>query len=96
MAIDIKARLVDERDTKWEEDRQDYRVFIISTNNGEWEAYDIEQQTLSNVTKWAHANILDANDQSYSIAIKLLTDEGPGLLWLTPDPSERINSGAIR
>ncbi|MFD5225890.1 hypothetical protein ACFWHT_09750 [Microbacterium sp. NPDC058342] len=83
----IDARLVDERDTQWEADRQDYRVFLVHDEDG-WEVFDIDEQTFAVVDHWAKQMAFDRPGTRYSIAIRLVSQQGRGLLWLTADPDD--------
>lgn len=87
MSDPVNARLVDERDTQWEADRQDYRVFVVHDEDG-WEVYDIDDQTLPIVQEWAARKTTERPGARYSIAIRIVDDHGRGLLWLTPDPDD--------
>ncbi|MFD6443577.1 hypothetical protein ACFWEJ_00650 [Promicromonospora sp. NPDC060204] len=83
----IEARLVDERDTQWEADVQDYRVFIVHDTQG-WDVYDIDNQTHSDVLAWAQEQVAQRPGARYALAIRITNDLGLGLLWLTPDPDD--------
>lgn len=87
MTEKLDARLVDERDTKWEMDQQDYRVFFVDDDSGH-RVCDISRATLQSVIAWAEQETIDHGDKYYSVALRWTTEAGPGLLWLTPDPDE--------
>lgn len=87
MTTDDFARLVDERDTSWEMDTQDYRVFVVDDDSS-WRVYDISGATLKSVISWAEQEVEDHGDLYYSVALKWTNEKGPGLLWLTPDPDD--------
>lgn len=93
--------LVDERDTKWESDTTNLRVFIHRPG---WfiSAYDVDDATLGEVEAWAQGV---EGAIGYQIAQRVvLPDAGPGLVWLVdrapapparegPDPTPAIATG---
>jgi hypothetical protein len=81
-------RPVDERDTQWELDELDLRVFVFRPG-GSRDVFDADATRLDDAVAWARGRA------GYAFAIALRTrdaDERPGLIWLvgnTADP-ERI------
>jgi hypothetical protein len=74
-------RIIDERDTHWEEKLLDIRVFIVLPA-GEVGSYDFDGVRFEVAQQWAQEE--SAKDGSrYSLALRQRSPEGsPGLLWI--------------
>jgi hypothetical protein len=76
----MKARLVDERDTQWETDLLDLRVFIIG-EGGAVSAYDLDSVRFEDAKRWAETAA--DSDAQISIALRRVDVDGhPGLIWI--------------
>ena len=81
----MEPRPVDERDTRWEQSKFDFRVFI--DDQGRREAYDVDNSQLEDVAAWAEGRL--AAGMTYSVAVRTVSDtDGPGLLWLVVDAAQ--------
>ena len=79
----MMARQVDERDGQWEDQALGYRVVILRENGVDWHTFDVESETLTPVESWA---LERSGGCDFSIAARVATDGGVGLIWLTPPP----------
>lgn len=76
----MEPRLVDERDSQWESEFADLRVFLFR-EPGFHEVFDLDQTTLGAAEDWAVKTI--AGIGSYAIALRATDSLGnPGLIWL--------------
>ncbi|GAB3615913.1 hypothetical protein GCM10027416_04700 [Okibacterium endophyticum] len=62
-------------------------MFVVHDEHG-WEVYDIDDQTLHVVHEWAAGKAAERPGAYSSIAIRIVNDQGRGLLWLTLDPDD--------
>lgn len=80
----IEPRLVDERDTLWESNAADFRIFILEDGETVW-AFDVDAARLSDVEIWAQAQA--GRHGKVSIALRQKNNRGePGLIWLSGQP----------
>ncbi|WP_157155542.1 hypothetical protein [Diaminobutyricimonas sp. LJ205] len=79
----IKARLVDERDTMWEQEDLDLRVILKS--GPVHSAYDLDPVSFAAAREWARSQ----GATSYSIGIRTTNNLAqPGLMWLVVDATD--------
>lgn len=76
----MKVRPVDERDSEWESDLLDFRVFLYREGHVH-EVFDIDQVAFCEAHDWATRYTSEA--LSYGIAMRTANSFGrPGLVWL--------------
>lgn len=89
MSTPLTVYAVDERDSQWESDASNYRVFIYRPT-GEHEAFNVDDAEYGTVTAWAQEH---AGDSLFAVALRVSDPHrGEGLIWLVrpdTDPDER-------
>lgn len=79
----MQPRLVDERDTIWESNTSDFRVFLV--DGQAVSAFDLDSVSLEDASDWAVENA--GSGVRVSIALRDINKAGqPGLRWLVGDP----------
>lgn len=79
----MQPRLVDERDTMWESNTSDFRVFLV--DGQVVSAFDLDSVSLDDASDWAAEKA--GTGVRVSIALRDTNNEGqPGLRWLVGDP----------
>jgi hypothetical protein len=76
----VETRPVDERDTEWEIDLLNLRVFFTE-DTGSVAAWDVDSATFNEAQRWA-ASKVDGTAHHYSIALRQVSDGHPGLMWI--------------
>jgi len=83
--MDAIPRAVDERDTRWERDVHNLRVFIQDAAHGR-DVYDLDRVTLKEAMEWAETQVTEKTTNVW-IALRTLNARGePGLLMLIGEP----------
>lgn len=79
----MQPRLVDERDTMWESNTSDFRVFLV--DDLAVSAFDLDSVSLEAASAWAVENA--GTGVRVSIALRDINNAGqPGLRWLVGEP----------
>ena len=89
----MEAVVADERDAQWEDRAIGYRVVTVREHGTHWSVHDLESASLSEVESWAQTS---SGGSPFSIAARVSTDGGVGLIWLTPPPESFAESARAR